>query len=93
MTTLAKLQDILVNDYRVSRDQLSPDAALTAIGLDSLSTLELMFKIEDVFQVTIVDDTPPGIVTVADVVTYIDSLLLRKSASTSGAQLSNTSNE
>lgn len=78
MTTLESLQEILATDYRVPREQLNPDAALTAIGIDSLSTLELMFKIEDTFQVTIVADVPTDIVTVGDVVRYIDSLLLGK---------------
>jgi acyl carrier protein len=43
MSTIETLQDILVKDYRVPRDQVAPDATLTTMGLDSLSVLELMF--------------------------------------------------
>ncbi|MEO8307848.1 MAG: acyl carrier protein [Pseudomonadota bacterium] len=77
MTTLERLQDILVKDYHVARERLSPDAVLTDLGIDSLSSLELMFKIEDAFQVSIAEDTPTNLVTVADVVNYIDNLLPR----------------
>lgn len=74
MNTLQELQDILVKDYRVPGDQVQPATVLTAIGLDSLSVLELMFKIEDHFQVKIAEDTPTDLKTVGDVVAYIDGL-------------------
>jgi acyl carrier protein len=89
MNTLRTLQDILVKDYRLARDQVASDAVLTTLGLDSLSVLELMFKIEDRFDLKIVDDTPTNLITVGDVVFYIDGLLSVKAASIadSGARL------
>jgi acyl carrier protein len=75
MTTLETLQDILVRDYRLAREQVAPEAVLVSLGLDSLSVLELMFKIEDGFGLKITADTPTDLVTVADVVLYIDGLL------------------
>jgi acyl carrier protein len=75
MSTLQTLQDILVRDYQLTREQLDPDAVLTTLGLDSLSVLELMFKIEDQFQLKIVGDTPADLTAVRDVVVYIDGLL------------------
>ncbi len=80
MTTLETLQDILVKDYRVRRDQTSPESELITMGLDSLSVLELMFKIEDRFHVKIVDDPPTDLLTVNDVVRFIDGLLLHKAS-------------
>lgn len=80
MSTLETLQDILVDDYRVHREQVQPDAVLTALSLDSLSVLELMFKIEDRFHLKIVDDGPTNFVTVSDVVRYIDGQLDMKNA-------------
>ena len=75
MTTLDTLQEILVRDYELGREQLAPDATLSSLNLDSLSLLELMFKIEDNFLVKITGDTPTDLVTVNDVVLYIDGLL------------------
>lgn len=75
MTTLETLQDILVRDYNLQREQLTPDAKLASLNMDSLSLLELMFKIEDRYSVKITGDTPTDLVTVGDVVRYIDGLL------------------
>ena len=75
MTTLEQLQEILVKDYRLQRDQVAPGAPLTTLGLDSLAVLELMFKIEDGFHLKIADDTPTDLLTVKDVVRYIYGLI------------------
>ena len=75
MSTLQRLQDILVKDYRLQRDQVAPEAILTTLGLDSLAVRELMFKIEDDFHLKIADDTPTDLLTVKDVVSYIDRLI------------------
>jgi acyl carrier protein len=80
MSTLEALQDILVRDYGLPRDRLSADAALDTLGMDSLSLLELMFKIEDGFQVKIPGDPPSDLRTVQDVVAYIDGLIADHSA-------------
>jgi acyl carrier protein len=89
MSTLSTLQDILIQDYQLAREQLAADAVLTTLGLDSLSVLELMFKIEDRFQLKILSDTPTDLVTVNDVVNYIDDLLASegKGTATSPARL------
>lgn len=76
--TLDTLVDILVRDYGLARDQAVPAATLATLGLDSLSVLELMFKIEDCYGVKITEDPPTDLVTVADVVEYIDGLLARR---------------
>ena len=80
MSTLDTLQDILVRDYGLTRDRLSPDAVLDTLGMDSLSLLELMFKIEDGFHVKIPGDPPSGLRTIRDVVVYIDGLVADRPA-------------
>jgi acyl carrier protein len=81
MNTLDTLVDILARDYCVAREQIQPEATLDTLGLDSLSVLELMFKIEDRYNVKITGDTPTDLRTVSDVVRYIDSLVAGNSAS------------
>ena len=78
MSTLDTLVEILVRDYGVARQQVTSEATLATLGLDSLSLLELMFKIEDRYGVKIGEDTPTDLVTVNDVVRYIDVLITRK---------------
>jgi len=80
MSTLDTLVDILTRDYCVAREQIVPEATLETLGLDSLSVLELMFKIEDRYKVKITEETPTDLLTVSDVVRYIDSLLARNPA-------------
>ena len=80
MSTLETLQDILVREFSLTREKLAPDAELRTLGVDSLDLLELMFKIEDNFAVKIRDDTPTNLVTVGDVVAYIDGLLAQPPA-------------
>jgi acyl carrier protein len=75
MSTLDTLQDILALDYKIGRERLAPDALLGTLGIDSLGMLELMFKIEDRFQVKIPGDPPTDLATVHDVVIYIDGLI------------------
>ena len=78
MSTLTTLQDILIEEFQLERERITPDAELKALGVDSLDLLELMFKIEDRYQLAIRDDVPSNLTTVNDVVVYVDELLARK---------------
>ncbi len=80
MNTIDALEDLLVRDYQVPRALLTADAMLTAIGIDSLGLLELMFKIEDRFDVKIPGDAPDDLLTLQDVVRYIDALIANRPA-------------
>lgn len=42
------------------------------LGLDSMATIELLYQIEDAFDVQIPDQDLPRLVTVANVTTYIE---------------------
>ncbi len=78
MTTLETLQDILIDEFAITRERLVPQAELAALGVDSLDLLELMFKIEDRYKLSIRDDVPTDLVTIADVVVFVDALLARQ---------------
>lgn len=75
MKTIDALEEIMIRDYQVTRTQLTPDAPLSDLGIDSLGLLELMFKIEDRFHVKIRGDTPADLNTLQDVVRYVDALI------------------
>jgi acyl carrier protein len=78
MNTLGTLEQILVRDYGVAAGQVTSDATLESLGLDSLSMLELMFKIEDRYGFKITEDMPADLRTVGDVVVFIDGLIVRR---------------
>ena len=73
-TTFERLCVILVKDYKLDPDALTPDATLESLGLDSLGAAELFFSAEDVFGVTFPPDPVP-LLSLGDVVRYIDTLL------------------
>lgn len=83
-TTLDRLRVLLVKDYKLEPDLLTPDAPLEALGIDSLGVAELMFNIEDEFEVTIPGD-PVALATVGDVVRYIDDLVSTQHPATKSA--------
>lgn len=74
MSTLETLQDILVAEFGLNRAELTPEVPLTKLGIDSLDVLELIFKIEDSFNLKIRDEVPTSWVTLSDVVDYIEQL-------------------
>ncbi len=78
-TTIDRLRTLLVKDYKLDPAALLPDAPLEALGIDSLGVAELMFNIEDEFNVTIPGE-PVALKTVGDVVAYIDGLVATQRA-------------
>jgi acyl carrier protein len=79
MNTLEALQNILIEEFKLSADRLRPEATLAELGIDSLDLVDLIFKIEDCFGLKITDDTPRSLATLADVAAYIDELLENQS--------------
>jgi acyl carrier protein len=75
MTTLERLRAILVRDYKLAPEALSPDAPLESLGIDSLGVAELLFNVEDEFGITLPPE-PVQLPTIGDVVDYIDRLVI-----------------
>jgi len=74
MTTLERLQAILVRDYRLAPETLVAEAPLESLGIDSLGVAELLFNVEDEFGIALPAE-PVQLPTLADVVRYIDELV------------------
>lgn len=88
MSTLEIIQDILAQKFALDRAKLTPEAELSQLGIDSLAVLELLFDIEDRFGLKIKDDMPSSLMTLQDVVLYIDALLLQRQAQEPAVTLS-----
>jgi acyl carrier protein len=73
MTTLERLSNILVKNYKIDPARLTLHGSLAELGIDSLGMLELFF-IEDEFQVQLPYDSVE-LPTLGDAVSYIDNLL------------------
>jgi acyl carrier protein len=79
MTTLERLEKILEERYRVPRERITPDAPIEELGLDSLGMTELLFFIEEEFEITLPYE-PVSMRTVSDAVRYIDEVLASRAA-------------
>ncbi len=72
--TFERLKTILLRDYKLAPETLTPDAPLDALGIDSLGTVELLWNVEDEFKIKLPAE-PVNLPTLGDVVRYIDTLM------------------
>ncbi len=83
MTSYAGLCEILARDYQLAPAQLTPQTPLKSLEIDSLGVIELIFAIEEKFNVTANDsdtDSARDFLTLADVALYIDRLIAQRDA-------------
>lgn len=55
----------------IKAEDLTDDAELTALGVESLDVIEMLFEVEDQYGVTVPDEVVQSFVTFKDVVSYI----------------------
>ncbi len=79
MSTLATIQTMLVAEFGLTSEQVVPTAKLADLGIDSLATLEFLFKLEEEFKLDLNSDPTP-VETVADIASEVDRLLAAKTA-------------
>lgn len=76
-TTFDRLCAILVSDHKLPLERLTLDARLDELGLDSLATVELLWSVEDDFQITLPRE-PADLPTLEHVVRYIEERMAAK---------------
>ena len=79
MTTEARIRALLVKDYQLDPDRLTPDALIEDLGIDSIGRAELIFNIEDEFKLE-VPDQAVQLLTLGDVVQFIEKLVADQGA-------------
>jgi len=71
-----KVKEVVVDELAVAEDEVTPDAHFTEdLGADSLDVVELVMRLEEVFDIEIPDEDAEKIQTVAEAVAYIESKL------------------
>jgi len=72
--TEQKVIEILAKQLRVDAGKISATTNIaTDLGADSLDLVEILMSLEEEFNISIPDEAIPQIVTVADLVKYIDA--------------------
>ena len=78
MTTLERLQALLVRDFDLKREALDAEATLERLDIDSLRMIEILFCVEDEFKITVSAEQAElraRLKTLGDLAAYIDSLV------------------
>jgi acyl carrier protein len=76
-TTFGTMKRIIVKDYELAPERLRPDTPLADIDLDSLAITELIFALEDEFNV-VAKTNGQGMQTLGDIAAYIDQLIAER---------------
>jgi acyl carrier protein len=79
MTSFPTVAKLLAKSLDVPLDTIKPDTELEALGADSLTVIELIFDLEDEFDVKLGDERPK-LVVVQDIADHIDRYLSQKAA-------------
>lgn len=66
MDTLARIKELAAKEFSIDPASLDPAAPLDSLGVDSLSFIEFMFKVEEEFGISVSDEDLKGIKTLAD---------------------------
>jgi len=71
--TLSKIQSMLAKEYGLPMERLGPEQALADLGIDSLTTIEFMFKLEDEFSISLSEERGT-LSTVRDIANLVDAV-------------------
>jgi acyl carrier protein len=72
---LARIKDLASKEFSLDAAALDPAARLDSLGIDSLSFIEFMFKIEEEFGVSVSDEDLKRIKTLADLERHVAAAL------------------
>ncbi|MFM2407645.1 MAG: hypothetical protein RL358_387 [Pseudomonadota bacterium] len=74
MSSIATIQRMMVEQFDLKLEQLTPSAELASLGVDSLSIVEFMFNLEDELSIKFGDERM-DFKTVQDVANIVDQLV------------------
>ncbi len=83
MSTLETVQRMMVEQFELKPEALTPETQLESLGIDSLSVIEFMFNIEDEFKIKLPDERVE-IKTIQDIANVVDRMIAEQKGS-SGA--------
>lgn len=82
MTTLEKVRNLIATELDVDPATLDAVRPLDELGIDSLTVMECLFKIEDEFKIS-VSNSSLAVRTLQDIADMVDSLVASKVAEVS----------
>jgi acyl carrier protein len=79
-TTFARIRTLMAAEFQILPESITPETALTDLGVDSLAALEFVFLLEDEFDFTMDNGTDLRGGLVQDVVDAVELALSRQPA-------------
>ncbi len=70
-----KVAQIIAKVAHCNIQDVKPESELTALGVDSLKAITVIFEIEETFDVEIPNEAIKSIVTVSDILDKLDKLI------------------
>lgn len=80
MSSLKTIQYMMVKQFDLKLEDLTPDATLEGLGLDSLSVIEFTFNLEDELKITMPEERVE-LKTLQDVVDLVDKIVAEQKGS------------
>jgi len=74
MSTLQTVQNLIATELDLDPAALDPGRPLDELGIDSLSVMECLFKIEDEFKISVAGSSL-AVTTLQEIADMVDSLL------------------
>lgn len=87
MTALQRLQHLIAMHRSLPVDQVTPEATLESLGIDSLGVIELVFEVEEAFDITLDATEASGLRTVRELAAHVERLVRPQPATRSTATL------
>jgi acyl carrier protein len=87
-TTFERVQEILTKKFHVAEEKVQPDATLESLALDSLDLIEVLFEVEEEFNIRIPQDGASAVrtATVQEIVDSIEKLIAQEGVPQAGVQ-------
>ncbi len=79
MSSLQTIRDMMVKQFDLKPEDLTPEATLEGLGLDSLSVIEFTFNLEDELKIKFPEERVE-LKTLGDVVNLVDKLIADQKA-------------
>ena len=81
-----RVRKVIATSKRISEDKVTIDSAFEELGIDSMDAVEILFALENEFDINIPDEEVKTVRNVRQMVEGVGKLLAAKSAGTPAAQ-------
>ena len=83
---IERVRKVIATSKRIPEERVTVDSAFEELGIDSMDAVEILFALENEFDISIPDEEVKHVRNVRQMVEGVERLLAAKSASTPAAQ-------